>query len=539
MGSGWKRCDPNPILDEGAPRSIGGMNNAMRLCDVLGYKFEVDAPREDYWHGWGDQAADLRPVQCTWTLTVNDENGKPTAIPFDLIEGNAPLIVGLDLKRHADTVNRSSTTFVTFQRPTDTSERRFRTYLSKDSTGNERIRLAIVPITRTHMRSLMMTGRPRDTLTLVKKMHRLTHPTAKEMERILRDAGHPQQGLTGICHKVHDACELCVSSGQPAPTRKISLTHVNEGFNSSVQADFVMVYIAEQKHVVLNVIDAGTNYGEREIVESRNTRTMKSSLEKNWLYRHGAPDRFSADSEFTTAQLRAFLESHGTEVLPRPTRSSAKNGKVERNNGLFKSILARLSKERTEATPHMLVARASFMANLFHGNSVLSAFQLARGYSPAVLGIRSSVVTPELLTAHVETKAIRALQRVSRSNARCLVTPDMIKSGQYAWVYYNTSAANQPARWVKARVVEALPHMVRSDVDNLMQDSLCPWLMSISGSLRVANWRENCKKASWRMCSITKIRRTEAISALAKQIRVSHHKVPYSEAYALEIQGRT
>lgn len=114
----------------------------------------------------------------------------------------------------------------------------------------------------------------------------------------------------------------------------------------------------------MNIADSVTNYGEREIVPSRSAAIMKNMLEKNWIYKHGAPKYFSADPEFTRPVLLKFLSTHGIETKVRPSRCSHKNGKIERSNGLFKAILERISKENTVASPHILVARASFMSNM-------------------------------------------------------------------------------------------------------------------------------------------------------------------------------
>lgn len=144
-----------------------------------------------------------------------------------------------------------------------------------------------------------------------------------------------------------DSCDICASSSRPVCRRRISLSHVNKAFNSSIQACFLSVYIYREKYEVLNVIDTGTNYGERTIVPKKEATTMKEKLETEWLCHHGAPEHFSADPEFCRPIMNKFLESHNIKMKSRPARSSYKNEKVERNNGVFKSILSKICKERT------------------------------------------------------------------------------------------------------------------------------------------------------------------------------------------------
>lgn len=212
---------------------------------------------------------------------------------------------------------------------------------------------------------------------------------------------------------------------------------------------------------MINIVDLGTGYGERMIASTRTAERMKELLETGWVYRHGAPKTFSADPEFCRPVMQVFLESHGISMSDRPSRSSHKNGIIERNNGTFKEVFKRLSRERTEATPVSLVARASLVTNLLHGSATLSAFQLARGYSPSILGVPSSKVPADLMQAHIEMKSIRAIQKVLKGRAAHTVPPSALYPGRAIWVFYKTSQQNVPVRWVAATVEKAERHFVR------------------------------------------------------------------------------
>lgn len=62
----------------------------------------------EYSHGWGDKCVNPQKVKCTWDLLVEDINRKPTMMTFDLVEGEYPSILGLDIKRYSDTINIST-----------------------------------------------------------------------------------------------------------------------------------------------------------------------------------------------------------------------------------------------------------------------------------------------------------------------------------------------------------------------------------------------------------------------------------------------
>lgn len=348
-------------------------------------------------------------------------------------------MVGLDVKRYADTMHRTSPSTLVFKRPGDTTERTFHTYIGPDDDSNERIRVEITPHAKSTSSSLMGSQTARQELNVVKRVHRFSHVTSKEMQEMFRDAKMNSREIYKACDKVHKACDICASTGRPKDKKKVSLTQVNEAFNAEIQANCVIVYIKEEKYEVLNIIDLGTRYGERAIATTQSAENMTNMLETEWLYHHGAPGKFSADPEFCRPFMERFLNAHSIELKPRPSRSPAKNGRIERNNGTLKRILSKLSKESITSLPHTLVAKASFLTNLFHGNATLSSFQLARGYSPSILGMPNSDVSQELLDAHIESVAIRAIQKVMRSKVPNVQPHTSFKAGMRVWVFYQTS----------------------------------------------------------------------------------------------------
>lgn len=163
------------------------------------------------------------------------------------------------------------------------------------------------------------------------------------MMRLLQDAGYESDGLKGACDKVYNSCNICTSFKKSHKKKKVSLTNVNEAFNQELQAEFMVVYISNEKFDVLNITDVGAEHGERAISSTRSFQSMKQTIETIWIYRHGAPKNFAAEPEFSKSTMINFLNSHNIQLLPRPSRSSYKYGKVERNNEVFKSVLDKVS----------------------------------------------------------------------------------------------------------------------------------------------------------------------------------------------------
>lgn len=72
----------------------------------------------------------------------------------------------------------------------------------------------------------------------------------------------------------------------------------------------------------------------------------------------------------------------------------------------------------------------------------MSAFQLARGYTPSILGIPHKVVSRELLSADMAREAMRALERIKHSNMSATVCKDDLSPGMVILVYYKSSKQN-------------------------------------------------------------------------------------------------
>lgn len=96
MRSPLLQVDLNPILDQGAPKYVGGIHTAVRLVDALGIPFTIEPPRSKYVQGFGANCSEDKTIIGPWTLPTQDIYGKRVSIPFDLFQGDKPLLVGLD-----------------------------------------------------------------------------------------------------------------------------------------------------------------------------------------------------------------------------------------------------------------------------------------------------------------------------------------------------------------------------------------------------------------------------------------------------------
>lgn len=124
----------NRIIDGGAPFRIAGIDQISRLCDAMSLEVKVEPPRMNYHHGWGKSCADAKPVIGTCYMHTTDVQRKPTEIPFDVIKGNSPMIIGLEVERHSNSVSMTQPQNFTFlRRDVDTQSSTFYKHHAKDS----------------------------------------------------------------------------------------------------------------------------------------------------------------------------------------------------------------------------------------------------------------------------------------------------------------------------------------------------------------------------------------------------------------------
>lgn len=210
----------------------------------------------------------------------------------------------------------------------------------------------------------------------------------------------------------------------------------------------------------MNLTDAGCGYSELATPRIAACQTIITTIETEWILRHGAPLSISADDEFNRKPLRTYLAAHDIGFRSHPARRYNKVGIVERKNGTIKRILAKLEDESSDASAETIIARAVFLSNVFSGNRTLSSFELVRGYSPSILGLSTTAVTSELLQAHKEQIATRTMQKLINSRAPDVIRKEMCSEGDPVWIYYQSTKQKENTEWLRGTVVKAEEHYI-------------------------------------------------------------------------------
>jgi len=450
-------------MDSGAPSSIGGVISAAALCDAIGIKLALQAPKQHFVHGWGPKLRDAKPVICSWELPVPQVNGSLSPFLFHLVQGDDPLVIGEDVTNNAKVDNIANLLHL---RQGDGSYCTFQTYLQKEEA---RRRLSVVPPPQDYSKKIspqlssFLTSTAR-LLTrygprrLAHNLHRYSHAPVAEMKRICNMANILDKPLRNAIEEAHASCEICSRTGQPKSARKVSITHIGSAFNQSVQVDFFFPKIRGGTRAVLHMRDRATGYSEAEAVPTRDLDDAATCFDRTWISRHGAPVSVSRDPEFNRAPFRDLLDLHGVSFDARPARRHNKVGSVERKNSVIKLILQRLSMDCPGLTVSSLIARAVFLSNLFSGSRIASSFEQARGYTPGICSLPPSIVPPELIAAHREQIANRALHRLLSAKAPNALNAEALQHGMRIWAFLKSG--DKGGEWESLIVNKPLPHYV-------------------------------------------------------------------------------
>lgn len=154
-----------------------------------------------------------KPVKCSQTLTFNDENARPLYLTFDITDADYTLIVGTDIKKYADTMNRGKQRKIIIKLPEDKGYSKLPIYM--DGSGSEkRLRLVIVPQPdKNRMSKMPFTTSNRSHVRaikpLAKQIQRYMHAPADEVKGICKDEGILDDTLKRAMDKISDIRDIC------------------------------------------------------------------------------------------------------------------------------------------------------------------------------------------------------------------------------------------------------------------------------------------------------------------------------------------
>jgi hypothetical protein len=255
-------------------------------------------------------------------------------------------------------------------------------------------------------------------LLLAKRIHVSTHLPGADIRRLVSATIAPKllsAADEAVIHSISRACTVCQRTADPLPHPKVSLRKPLRDWNTKVVAD--LFYLPNQvgKSPILHVRDSATGYSATAIIPSRDLEVLFSFFKTTWVHRHGSPHSVSADPEFLP--MAPHLEAIGIRYLRAPARRHQTIGIAETRHRVLRRLMSRLPhiEHCFVIPPSERLSHATYLSNLLLGSRIVSAFEQARGYFPALLGLKSRLVSDAELDLHQDTALRRAVHLFLRS----------------------------------------------------------------------------------------------------------------------------
>lgn len=453
------QLDPNPIIDVGCPRSVGGIASAVTLCHALNIAFRLE-PLDctPFFHGYGRQCSEAQITIGIWNLPVTDTCGISASIPFYITRGDGFLLLGNEIL-HSSYLEGPRNILRIPPNVRGISKRElllptFFEQISTDDPDAGRTYLLVVPSKAASFQSFVSSHEPRHSSTgslsfddkqaekrFAYKLHGYTHFTVSDMKKLCERGGVLSDSMEKYLQESFDKCTVCKQTGRPLHSRKVSFSKVLSSFNDTVQIDFVFVSQLS-KLPILHIVDVASGFSAAELMPSRDMSKAMKTFERIWVNMHGPPLSLSADVEFLnkfSKELRYF----GIEFNPTPARRHNKLGVVERKNAVLRVLIQRLlldsshaSSTRGVTVDHVeILSRATYLSNILLGGKLLSSFELARGFTPQIAGLPKTKLSEEIIESHREQVARRALHILRKSHPPAVTGAKDFEKGERVYFF--------------------------------------------------------------------------------------------------------
>ncbi len=473
--------DPNPLIDTGCGRNVGGIQSAAALCIALNIPLELHPlDCEPFFHGYGTNCSDAKIVFALWNLPLVDLNGTRFDLPFYIVQGDGLLLIGNDAIYKSDLINTKEVLSIPPNVGNLASVQLTLPIYNVEIEGIVRTFLMVVPSQQKSFSGFFSSVKSfyasfasldkskfnegRYCKWFASKLHLFTHFSLPDMLLICQQAKVLTPSLRQALAMATQKCTSCKTTGRPSNAKKVSLDKLLRAFNDHVQVDFFFIQEIGGDPI-LHARDKATGYSETTRLPSKDMDLASDAFRRMWVDSHGPPEFVSADPEFNNSTFVRALELHGTKFEPRPGRRHNKIGAVESRHNSLRLFVQRLVKdaERFKILHGIpipfaaILSKATFLCNILRGNSKLSSFELARGYHPSVAGLPQSAILKEIFDAHKEQMARRAISRMLASRSPTVVKTNLLTKCTPVYYYIK---GNRRGEWKLGYVSDAKEHIV-------------------------------------------------------------------------------
>jgi hypothetical protein len=193
--------DINPILDNGYPKSAGGLENILPLSLALLIPVKL-APLNctPFYHGYGEECSNACLTIGVWNLPLCDLNGQLFQIPFYGFHGSGPLLLGNYVLHHSHMTGPEILLIISPEAGLALNSLFLQTY----KTSSLRTRLHVVPCRKDYFSTFFSSvcaftsssrckrskpSNARDCRRFALRLHSATHLSLADMQILCKRSG--------------------------------------------------------------------------------------------------------------------------------------------------------------------------------------------------------------------------------------------------------------------------------------------------------------------------------------------------------------
>ena len=128
------------------------------------------------------------------------------------------------------------------------------------------------------------------------------------------------------------------------------------------------------------------------------TATLKDAIvafEACWVSQFWHPDSIRVDTAFMLGEFKKYTEQLGIPLLPLPPGRHSKNA-IESKHNIIRSIFIRLKEAAgSDFDPELAPYKSVSISNDLYDNEIMSAFELAKGFSKSIAAKPLDNVIPD------------------------------------------------------------------------------------------------------------------------------------------------
>jgi len=185
----------------------------------------------------------------------------------------------------------------------------------------------------------------------------------------------------------------------------------------------------------MHIMDTISRYSVGSVVDTTNMDQAIEVFENTWLSQFWEPEEVVFDRGFNNAPFKSFLSKYSISARALPPRRHSKNV-IESKHRIIRDIFLRLKsadKDVNTESHKALIYQALRISNDLYGNDIMSANEMAKGYTRPLYNGKAPVFVPiEIMEAHQNLKAKRKLTMILRSKA---CTDERFSPGQLVQVF--------------------------------------------------------------------------------------------------------